>query len=72
MEKLAQFQRDVASAWREASPKQHNKLARSLFESAWVENQGALGVTPRPELEPFFDLQYAGLSNDVLLATPTV
>ena len=70
MERLAQFLRDVASGWSEASQKQRNKLARSLFESVWIEDQGVLGVTPRPELKPFFELQYAGLSNDVLQVRP--
>ena len=70
MEKLAQFLRDVASAWQQASQAHRNKLARSLFESVWIENQKVLGVTPRPELKPFFDLQYSELSNDVLQWRP--
>jgi len=37
MDKLAGFLRDVSSAWREASQEHRNKLARSLFESVWID-----------------------------------
>lgn len=37
------------------------------FDGVWIEDQSVLGVTPKPELKPVFDLQYAGLS----VATPT-
>ena len=70
MEKLAQFLRNVSSAWRQVTQEKRNKLARSLFESVWIESQMVLGVTPSPELEPFFDLQYSELSNDVLQWRP--
>ena len=70
MEKLAQFLRDVPSAWREATQEQRNKLARVLFDAVWIEDQQVLGVTPRPELKPFFDLQYSEMSNDVLQWRP--
>ena len=70
MESLAGFLRDVASAWRKADEERRNKLARALFSAVWVENQQVLGVTPRPELKPFFDLQYSELSNDVLQWRP--
>ena len=70
MEKLAEFLRDVSSGWREANQEQRNKLARALFDSVWIEDQQVLGVTPRPELKPFFDLQYAGLSRNVLQIRP--
>ena len=70
MDYLAQFLRDVASAWSEASEEQRNKLARVLFDSVWIENQKVLGVTPRSELKPFFDLRYSELSNDVLQWRP--
>ncbi len=70
LEKFAQFLRDVGAAWSEANEKQRNKLARTLFDAVWIQNQGVLGVTPRSELKPFFDLQYSGLSNDVLQWRP--
>ena len=70
MDKLAEFLRDVSSAWRAADQERRNKLARLLFDGVWIEDQSVLGVTPRPELKPFFDLQYAGLSNDVLQWRP--
>ena len=70
MDTLASFLRDVSSAWRDATQEHRNKLARSLFESVWVDKQRVLGVTPRPELKPFSDLQYSELSNDVLQWRP--
>ena len=70
MDKLAEFLRDVSSAWRVADQERRNKLARLLFDGVWIKDQAVLGVTPRPELKPFFDLQYAGLSNDVLQWRP--
>ena len=68
--KLAQFLRDAALAWQEANQEQRNKLARTLFDGIWIEKQRVLGVTPRPELKPFFDLQYTGLSHDMLQWRP--
>ena len=70
MDKLAQFLKNVSSAWREADQERRNKLARVLFDGVWIKDQGVLGVTPRPELKPFFDLQYSELSNDVLQWRP--
>ena len=70
MAKMAQFLRDVASAWKEANDEKRNKLARALFDSVWIENQTVLGVTPRAELTPFFDMNYAELSNDALQWRP--
>ena len=70
MDKLAEFLRDVSSAWKEADQERRNKLARLLFDGVWIKDQAVLGVTPRPELKPFFDLQYAGPSNDVLQWRP--
>ena len=66
LEKLAGFLNDVGMAWDEADQRQRNRLALSLFEAVWIQNQGVLAVTPRPELRPFFDLQYEGVSHDVL------
>ena len=70
MDKLAQFLRDVSSAWQEADQERRNKLARLLFDDVWIKDQSVLGVTPRSELKPFFDLQYAELSSDVLQWRP--
>ncbi len=70
MDKLAEFLKDISSAWREADQERRNKLVRVLFDGVWIKDQAVLGVTPRPELKPFFDLQYAGLSNDVLQWRP--
>jgi hypothetical protein len=70
MERLAEFLSDVASGWRQAGQDLRNKLARNLFESVWIDTQSVLGVTPRPELKPFFDLQYSELSKDVLQVRP--
>ena len=70
LEKLAHFLRDIPQAWREAGDEHRNKLARTLFDTVWIENQKVLGVTPRPELKPFFDLQYSELLKDVLQWRP--
>jgi site-specific DNA recombinase len=50
LDKLAQFLSDVPAAWEVATQEQRNKLARTLFDEVWVK--------PRPELEPFFQLNY--------------
>ena len=39
MDTLASFLRDVSSAWREATQERRNKLARSLFDSVWIDKQ---------------------------------
>ena len=70
MTKLAHFLEDVSEGWREADQQRKNKLARTMFDSVWIDNQGVLGVTPRPELKPFFDLTYSELSKDVLQWRP--
>ncbi len=64
--KLAAFLNDVGMAWAEADQRQRNRLALSLFEAVWIQDQKVLAVTPRPELRPFFDLQYEGMWHDVL------
>ena len=38
--------------------------------SVWIENQKVLGVTPRPELAPFFDVRDEEQSNVVLQWRP--
>ena len=69
-EKLATFLKDVASAWKEGREAQRNQLARQLFEAVWIKEQRVVGVTPRPELKPFFDMRYNGLSDYVLQWRP--
>ena len=70
MERFAQFLQDVPSAWRQADEAQRNKLARTLFDAVWINDQAVLGITPRPELKPFFELNSSNLSNDVLQWRP--
>ncbi len=55
---LAEFLADVASAWEAATPEQQNKLARTLFEEIWIKDKEVVFVKPRPELDPFFRLNY--------------
>ena len=69
LEKFAPFLRDVGAAWPEANEQQRNELARTLFERS-LENQTVRGVTPKPELKPFFDLQYLERSGNVLVWRP--
>lgn len=55
---LAHYLANVATAWREASQEQRNKLAKTLFEEIWVEDKRVVAVKPRPEFEPFFKLNF--------------
>ena len=56
--RLAQFLADVSSAWESATAEQQNKLARTLFEEIWIKDKEVVFVKPRPELDPFFRLNY--------------
>jgi site-specific DNA recombinase len=58
LERLAQFLANVPAAWEAATPQQRNKLARCLFDQVWVQDKRVVAVKPRPELEPFFRLNY--------------
>jgi hypothetical protein len=58
LSKLADFLANVSDAWKEASQEQRNKLASTLFEEVWVEHNCVVGVKPRQELKPFFQLSY--------------
>lgn len=49
---------NVADAWKQATQEQRNKLARSLFEQIQIEDNRVLSVKPRPELEPFFKINF--------------
>jgi DNA invertase Pin-like site-specific DNA recombinase len=70
LDKLAQFLKNVALAWKEANQEQRNRLAHQLFESVWIKDQKVLAVTPRPELRSFFDLEYQGVSHNILQMRP--
>jgi hypothetical protein len=70
LDKLAQFLNNIALAWREADQEHCNQLAHQLFDAVWIENQKVLAVTPRPEFEPLFDMQYQGVSRDMLQWRP--
>ena len=55
-----------------SGPRAKAKLARVLLDGVWIKDQSVPGGTPRPELKPFFDLQYAGLSKRcIAVAIPT-
>ena len=56
LEKLAQFLRSVADAWREADQPQRNRLARTVFEEVWIKDLEVIAVKPREGFEPFFSL----------------
>jgi len=56
--RLAHFLADVSSAWESATAEQQNKLARALFEEIWIKDKEVVFVKPRPELDPFFRLNY--------------
>jgi hypothetical protein len=46
----------VTDGCKEASQEQRNKLANALFEEVWIEHNRVVGVRPREELRPFFEL----------------
>ena len=58
LNKLAHFLGNVVDAWKEASQEQCNKLAGALFEQVWIEHNRVVGIKPREELKPFFQLSY--------------
>ena len=58
LDKLAHFLSNVVDAWKEATQEQRNKLANALFEQVWIELNRVVGVKPREELKPFFQLSY--------------
>ncbi len=58
LDKLAEFLKNVANAWKEATQEQRNKLANALFEEVWIGHNKVVGVKPREELKPFFQLSY--------------
>ena len=58
LKRLAQFLADVPAAWPAATQEQRNKLTRTLFDQVWLEDKTVVAVKPRPELEPFFRLNY--------------
>ena len=58
LDKLAHFLGNVVDAWKEASQEQRNKLAGTLFEQVWIEHNRVVGIKPREELKPFFQLSY--------------
>ena len=62
MVKLAHFLRNVAQAWDEATQEQRNKLGSAMFEDILIDGNRTVAVKPRPELEPFFALNYRNLS----------
>ena len=41
-----------------------------LFEAVWVKDSLVLGVTPRPEFIPFFDLVYPGCQTSLQTGGP--
>lgn len=58
LERLAEFLKNVANAWRDANQEQRNRLARQLFEEIWLKDKQVIAVKPRPELEAFFRLSF--------------
>jgi len=56
--RLAELLASVGKAWACADGEQRNRLARSMFDQVWIEDRTVLAVRPRPELEPFFKLDF--------------
>ncbi len=68
--RMAQFLNSMGSAWEAADEEDRNRLATELFEAVWVKDSLVLGVTPRPEFVPFFDLAYPGCQTKLLSGDP--
>ena len=64
--KLALFLKNIVKAWEQATQEQRNRLLKCLFEAIWIKDKRVSAVTPRPEFQPFFELQYADMSQHVL------
>ena len=54
--RMAEFLNNLATLWEAADQENRNRLAADLFEAVWVDNRIIQGVTPNPELIPFFDM----------------
>ena len=66
LNRLATFLADVPAGRATATQEQRNKLARALFDQVWVKDAKVVAVKPRPELEPFFRLNYEEYSKQIL------
>ena len=58
LDRLANFLQNVSAAWQEATQEQRNRLAHTLFEEIIIDHNKVIGVKPRSELKPFFQLSY--------------
>lgn len=58
LDRLAHFLANVGDAWIEANREQRQKLSSILFEEVWIEHNRVVGVKPRPDFKPFFQLSY--------------
>ena len=58
LNRFAHFLESVPDAWEAATQEQRNRLASELFEDVIVEHNRVLGVKPKAELKPFFQLSY--------------
>ncbi len=58
LEQLSRFLRSIPDAWEAATHEQRNKLANTLFEEIKVEHNRVVGVKPKDEFRPFFQLSY--------------
>jgi hypothetical protein len=65
LSKLAHFLSHVADAWREANQEQRSKLAKTLFEEIWIEDNKVVVVKPKSNLEPFFKLNLGCHARDI-------
>ena len=58
LNRFAHFLESVPDAWEAATQEQRNRLASELFEDVIVEHNRVVGVKPKAELKPFFQLSY--------------
>lgn len=55
---LAIYLRDLTQARRDATPEQKNRLLRPLISDILIDDDKIVGIQPRPEFPPFFDLRH--------------
>ena len=62
LSKMAQFLQDLSLAWEAAEQQQRKRLVAEVFEAVWVKDALILGVTPKADMMPFFDMVHGEAS----------
>ncbi|MBU2009868.1 MAG: hypothetical protein KJ624_08560 [Chloroflexi bacterium] len=62
LSRMAQFLQDLSLAWEAGEQQQRKRLVTEVFEAVWVKDALILGVTPKPDMMPFFDMVHGEAS----------